>query len=1094
MKLGAVAALALSAAVITSLASAAPVTAAQSPGASPAATASAPSPAALAMRATLARQHQAALRARRPGTVTGVIRSFTGQPLPGACVTAFGPAGTGTARAGSAGTFSVRGLAAGSYTLKYADCARPGEFLPQWSSAAPTAALARQITVRAGRPTAAGTVTLQPASPAALTRESAATLHVRAAALPGAAGLKLGGVSGRVTSRSGRPIRHTCAEVHSTDFYVGVPVSKTGRWTVGKSLPPGRYTVEFAALDCAGNPGNWAPQWYRNQSRAAKASRVRIRSGKITTGINGRLRHGGIISGIVTGRAGKRLAGACALLFTGPASFPVFRTTRGGRYSFRGLPAGHYRMLFQGNCTGRPTPYLWQWWRGARSYTGARAIRVRLRHTTGGISPRLVIGGKITGTVRFRTAAGRPLRGICVDASTGGPETGYDALAATGKNGRYVAEGLPPGRYRVEFSPGCSNNGDYLAASYPHRVRIAAGQTAGNISAVLKPGATVSGTVTDAHGKAVGGISVFVSDAQGNGNGTCTSPTGRYSVGQLPPGSYTVAFVNECGAKGNYAPQYYPGQPSAATARSLRLWLGRKVTGINAAMQPGATITGTLTSISGQPAGTVCVSIQQVSDAFFDAEFVADFAGYDARTSAAGRYRVRDLAAGRYAVQFFSCGGRQFASRWFGGRPGSGIGDIVTVAGGATVRGIGAVMSPGGTISGTVRTGAGKPLADACEIITSLRTGQVLFGDPGFTSRYRVAGLPPGRYTIEFYDCAGSNYAIQWYKNRPGPGSATAVRVTAGHTTGSIDVALPRGGRITGRLTAAATGQPVRGFCVDASTASGTFFGFGSTSRNGDYTLSGLNTGRYRLTVSNCNDNAGMIAAGSPAGTIRVVRPRTVTGVNIARPPGGSISGQVLSGSPATPPGDVCVDAVPAASSGVAATASVETTGSDGRYQLRNLPAGRYQVFFNTTGGCDNSQDGLVPQWYDSASSRAAATVITVAAGHASTGISATLRADGGISGTVTSGPDGPALSGACVRVVPRAAGRAASFTATSAGGGYRVSGLAPGRYTVRFSSGCGASGYATQWWRDAASAGAATVITVPSGAVTTGIDAALAK
>ncbi|HEY1644508.1 MAG TPA: carboxypeptidase-like regulatory domain-containing protein [Streptosporangiaceae bacterium] len=104
------------------------------------------------------------------------------------------------------------------------------------------------------------------------------------------------------------------------------------------------------------------------------------------------------------------------------------------------------------------------------------------------------------------------------------------------------------------------------------------------------------------------------------------------------------------------------------------------------------------------------------------------------------------------------------------------------------------------------------------------------------------------------------------------------------------------------------------------------------------------------------------------------------------------------------------------------------------------------------------------------------------------------LRGDGGISGTVTSGQGGPALSGACVRVVPRAAGRAAGFTATTAGGSYRVTGLAPGRYTVRFSSGCGASGYATQWWPDAATAGAAAVITVPSGAVTTGIGAALAK
>jgi hypothetical protein len=750
MRLGAAAALALSAALITSLGagpvSAAVTTAGQASGGSPAAsparvpgTSTAlpgglPSLAAGAMQAALTRQHAAALAARRPGTVTGVIRSFAGQPLPGACVTAFGPAGTGTARAGAGGAFSVRGLAAGSYTLKYADCARPGEFLPQWSGAAPAPALGRRVTVRAGQPTAAGTVALQPASPAALTRESAAARHTRAAARPGAASLKLGGVSGRVTSGPGRPITRTCAEVHSPrGYFVGVPVSKTtGRWTIGKSLPPGRYTVEFAALDCAGvNPGNWAPQWYRSQNRAAKATRVRIRPGRITTGISGRLHHGGIISGIVTGRAGKRLDGVCAVLFTGPASFGVFRTTRDGRYSFRGLPAaGHYRILFEGSCTGQASPYLPQWWRGAHSFAAARAIRVRLGHVTRGISPRLLVGGKVTGIVRFRTAAGRPLRGICVDISTGGPDNELDFFATTGATGRYLAEGLPPGRSRVFFSPGCNNNGNFLSARYPRPLHIAAGRTIRGIDAVLQPGAIISG-------------------------------------------------------------------PSAAGARGIRLGYGQKVTGIDAALQPGATITGTVTSSSGQPAGQVCVSVQPVSEAYFTAESGGTF-GYDAATSAAGRYRVRNLAAGRYAIQFFSCGGQQFTTRWFGGRPGSGIGDVVTVGGGATLAGIGAAMSPGGSISGTVRTSGGKPLQSACEIVTSLRTGQAQFGDIGFSSRYRVSGLAPGRYLVEFYDCLGTNYAIQWYKTRPGPGSATPVRVTAGHTTGSVNAALAPGGRITG--------------------------------------------------------------------------------------------------------------------------------------------------------------------------------------------------------------------------------------------------------------------------------------------------------
>jgi hypothetical protein len=116
---------------------------------------------------------------------------------------------------------------------------------------------------------------------------------------------------------------------------------------------------------------------------------------------------------------------------------------------------------------------------------------------------------------------------------------------------------------------------------------------------------------------------------------------------------------------------------------------------------------------------------------------------------------------------------------------------------------------------------------------------------------------------------------------------------------------------------------------------------------------------------------------------------------------------------------------------------------------------------------------------------------VTVQAGHDTGGIDATLGADGGISGRVTVAGTGAPVTGACVRVVPLAAGQAASFTASGAGR-YAVTGLAAGRYKVEFSSGCGVAGLATQWWHDKASAAAATVITIKTGAVTTGISAAL--
>jgi len=63
-----------------------------------------------------------------------------------------------------------------------------------------------------------------------------------------------------------------------------------------------------------------------------------------------------------------------------------------------------------------------------------------------------------------------------------------------------------------------------------------------------------------------------------------------------------------------------------------------------------------------------------------------------------------------------------------------------------------------------------------------------------------------------------------------------------------------------------------------------------------------------------------------------------------------------------------------------------------------------------------------------------------------------------------------------------------------SKSGSYTLLQLPPGRYKVKFSSGCGATGYVTQWWQDAPTRRAATVVTVSAGQTVSGISATLAK
>ena len=113
------------------------------------------------------------------------------------------------------------------------------------------------------------------------------------------------------------------------------------------------------------------------------------------------------------------------------------------------------------------------------------------------------------------------------------------------------------------------------------------------------------------------------------------------------------------------------------------------------------------------------------------------------------------------------------------------------------------------------------------------------------------------------------------------------------------------------------------------------------------------------------------------------------------------------------------------------------------------------------------------------------------AVGHTTPGINAALQTDGTITGTVH-GPSSKALSGVCVTAMPLAAG-SLPIVAISKQGGFSLAGLLPGRYKAEFSSGCGVTGYVTQWWKDVSSRQAETVINVPAAHVVTGIDATMA-
>ncbi|HYK26821.1 MAG TPA: carboxypeptidase-like regulatory domain-containing protein, partial [Streptosporangiaceae bacterium] len=243
----------------------------------------------------------------------------------------------------------------------------------------------------------------------------------------------------------------------------------------------------------------------------------------------------------------------------------------------------------------------------------------------------------------------------------------------------------------------------------------------------------------------------------------------------------------------------------------------------------------------------------------------------------------------------------------------------------------------------------------------------------------------------------------------------------------------------------------------------------------------GLGTGRYFVEFQPCNGQ-NLVSVFTTA-TVRA--PRSTTGINGTLVPGGSIAGTVTTaGQSSVPVSFMCVDVL---SSDPANPGGFAGTNTDGTYLATGLAAGSYTVLFDPT--C-----GAVPvasQWYNNKSSQATADSVAVTVGQTAAGIDAALQSDGEITGTVQ-GPSATNVTGACVTAVPLDGQLPTPYVAVSKSGSYTLLQLPPGRYKVKFSSGCGATGYRTQWWQDAPTRQKAKVVRVSAGQTVPGISATL--
>jgi len=490
-----------------------------------------------------------------------------------------------------------------------------------------------------------------------------------------------GAIAGTVTDSS---TKAAIAGIDACPFYAGTTTAAgscartdpRGEYLL-TGLANGEYEVEFRS------PPGGSLDYVRQRYGPSKA--VTVVWGSITPAIDAQLEEGGAISGVAQNAETGQPAGGvsvCAYNAVGEGE-ACARTEASGSYRLTGLAAGSYTVGFETTGAGA---YFPQYFDEATSASEARSVPVEAGRTTAAVDASLFANtdpgdGAIAGLVAD-ASTGAPLAGIEVCAYDVASEGLFGECTLSTAGGRYLLGGLATGEYELEFSSPQNGDISYLSVLYEEGrpVKVAAASIAAGRNARLVAGGKLTGTVTSAAtGRPVQGDGACATDEEQEVEACAPSTAdGSYAITGLPAGNYTVAFY---GAGIGFANQYYDEADTLATAEKIALSSGDTVGGIDARLQAGSSIGGLVTSgVTGRPLPHVLVCALSAQEAVVECAISENDGEYTIAGVPPGEWRVGFDAGRGYQIQFYDGVSKFSAAR------------AVTVATGATVKGIDAAM------------------------------------------------------------------------------------------------------------------------------------------------------------------------------------------------------------------------------------------------------------------------------------------------------------------------------------------------------------------------------------------------------------------
>jgi len=598
-------------------------------------------------------------------------------------------------------------------------------------------------------------------------------------------------------------------------------------------------------------------------------------------------------------------------------------------------------------------------------------------------------------------------------------------------------------------------------------------------------GGAIEGHVTDAaSGQPIGGVKACAVNTDDAESWVCvhTDVSGRYKMTVAEAGHFVVEFTVPPHSP-YIARTFYGGKYSKSEASVLTIASGNTTAGADVQLHEGGRITGTVTdALTGLPveAVEVCARGETPAECPW--------------TNARGEYTISQLASGSYSVEFgFGYGGslgETYAAPEYykdlvfqASEP-----TRVSVSAGATVTGIDAEMHHWGALTGRVTSASTHAPIEGVEV--DAYDGGQHTAVTNANGEYAIShlGNRNGEYTVSFSPLSGAglDFFPQWYEDKESQLESDRVPVSLDHTTSGIDAALEEGGQITGRVTDAATKQPLAEITVCAWSKIVFESRCAWTNSNGEYAIVRLPTDEYQVSFYTNSDN---YYSENYSVQVAVTLGHATAGIDVAMEPVvmGTIMGSVREAVWAKPIPNIDVCAYNIEQEELFGECT--TSNSAGWYELRGLSAGRYVVEFSSPG------PGLeyATQYYYEKPNPLYAEPVTVTEGKFTPSIEGSLEKAGDASGEVTSAESGKPLKGIDVCYYARTE-ELVGCILTNAAGEYSTPPIAKGEYRVLFASPLESGlNYAAQFYGGAASINDSAYVTIEAGKLTSGIDAQMA-